>query len=348
MGKALKKKKGYSSGGYFGRVKFDTTVNKKTDYKTSVLINVDELEKHNSGFDKKLFDKKYTKAIKGAPTYRPASHITKYSKNNSPIKIVTPNKTVLRRTSRVGPVSTYSNDPESKTVRSFKIKRPHKKYLDSDLQKKLVHGSGSKKKQRIVLTRRLLEKNKKRGGVRHISQNRVMARKEVGEEFGSATLHARSAGIAKRGRRFEHSHLIAHSFKKKKAQHHNNMNIASSESNTRVMAMEAGVRDLANKDRVAYSVSTRHKNHFELSRKHKIKTENFKITLDVNPQEVNKPHKDEMEYLRNAINIGHEVAAKKKKPDQKYFSGNSIFSKEERRKEQENRLDLSAGKKMKK
>lgn len=291
---------------------------KKRPLKTSVMIDADRLEADSPMLDRAIFDAQYAVEVNRAATYRPVKTVTKLSKNDSPLKVMTPNKTVLKRVSRIGPISCFSNDPDRVRVDLFNVKKPTKAYLKSALREKLVDVSGTTKAQETTVSQKSLKKiakrNKKHKGKRSVTQNRFMAKAEFNKKYGSATLHAQEAGLADSSECYEHSHLVAHSLmpKEKKAQRPENIVMASSSSNTEVIAIEQATRELCqeNKHRFAYKVRATHTAHFGLTEEYEIQSGKFKMVMDLNPQTKNKPHQDHVYYIKHAIKQTHDVVRK--------------------------------------
>lgn len=319
--KSTKAKSTYFHGGLFGRadtrLTFKSKKGKKKPLKTTVLIDADKIKSDNPGFDEATFETKYQQEITAAKTYRPVSKVIKLSKNDSPLKVMTPQGSVAKRVSRIGGVSLFSNDPALVRVNLFATKKPKKKYLSSELKEKLVDVSTTTKSQEVKITKKSLEKirkrNKKNKGKRIVSQNRFMTKLEFGEKFGRATEHAKAAGIIKKGETADHSHLIAHSLtvKEEDAQRAKNSIIATSHSNTEVIAIEQAARDLVkdNDHSFHYKAVATHQSHIGLTETYTIKSKSvdFAMELDINPQTKNKPHQDQIKYVTEAIKKVHDT-----------------------------------------
>ncbi|MDR3492029.1 MAG: hypothetical protein P4M12_08320 [Gammaproteobacteria bacterium] len=275
------------------------------DLKTAALIASNDLTLKNATPNRaEKVKRKFEEAAANADTNRPIESV-EYSASGSPVAVVTPGKTVLKRYKKVG-LNFYSNlSPAPSPSKNIIIEEF---FFNTENYKSVKKPSEKIKANAITITPETLKKAKKefeaQGKKRHISQNRVMAKtgeKETVKNAG-ATKYAKATKVFDENTKWEWLHLIAHSLLVKNAQAEVNLAAGTAFANTDMMLAEDLIGPMAkafpNGIRISCKAHLITNTQIANKIEYAIETDDFILNFVFNPHTKNKAHIVHHEYLK--------------------------------------------------
>ncbi|MCW5584480.1 MAG: hypothetical protein KIT56_11545, partial [Gammaproteobacteria bacterium] len=216
--------------------------------KTSCVI--EEKMVDGSPDSKAVFQKKFIESNNNnIPTHRNIT-ITERSKNGSPTKVktVTPSKTEMTCSSKIGGMRFFSNIPANNPISPIK-KLPLKFSIEKDeTSQDIKQCTVTEKTQEITIKldelKKTLKEIKDNCGTRICSQNSVMVKEGVNAKKGSATKYAQTT-LFEKNYNWEWLHLVAYSILGSDSQDEKNLVCGTDHSNTEMMAIEQEIKFLA-------------------------------------------------------------------------------------------------------
>lgn len=268
--------------------------------KTSLLINKD------------LFPESLSQAkvenLDEIPSHRPIAKIAKVSNSLSPVTVLTPKGTHLQRVARFGSFSIFSNDNRLTTTSNLNsVDQIDAKsdFFESTPYQSIRETTQTEKKHKISITHHLLEQRrlaeKKAGSKRPVSQQKVMAKKGVKEYKASAGQYAYATEVFDKSIRWEWLHLVAYMLAGPPSQNSDNLVAGTKASNTEMMLAEKELNYLARVYPKGFELAVKAtlipETHIATKIEYTIKTPDFEIPIEFNPQTTNIPDHNYSKYF---------------------------------------------------
>lgn len=250
--------------------------------------------------------------FKSIDTNRPVDKVTVRSGQNSPLKVITPNKTQLTRTKKVGlpngAINLYSNAPQEHDTQQENYKENiEPAFYQSESYKSVAKIVGEINKIKVVdVTQEMVKETRKEKdsnlGRRVGTQHQAMASSSAAVKKVSATKYALAAGVQVHNIPWEYAHLVMYTILGALSQTTDNLCATTKFCNTDMMALEAEVLEmLKNEYSEGFTLNVKANiipnTHIATSIEYGIVTDDFELPFTLNAQTIARPHVSMKDYV---------------------------------------------------
>jgi hypothetical protein len=254
-----------------------------------------------------------------ARTYRPVHQIIEFSKNGSPITVITPGKSQLERKNRMRSCSFFNNvrrEIKFDTIETQTIIDPSSGFFASEAYKNIKEIHDTVKLQDVTVTCALLNKTRRNhhmnGKQRVTSQHKKMVRDDVSEKLGSARTYTVATELFSETLKWEWLHLVAYMILGPESQDADNLVSGTNHANSMMMLAENEMEYLAKHYPKGFQLSIRANlipnTHIATTIEYSIKTKDFELPMEFSAQNPNQPHADYQIYVHSVFKAFVETA----------------------------------------